>query len=266
MDIKLSWDDWYNLAKKYYRYHGNLLISIKFKTKNGYEYDKDGYALGSWISRQRIAYSNIELEKDKKKQQIAPLTENKIELLESIGMVFNVYEYLWNKMYNLAKKYYEYYGNLSVSRGFKTKNGYEYDEEGYALGNWLKHQHIAYSNIDLEKDKRKQQIAPLTENKIELLESIGVVFTPRRDIQRSIELCELFNIDYKKHSYLVSRISYKELNAKINYLIDNNYPVLETEKPNDMLFMSDINMQAIYGISKEELINNYYKPKKKRRK
>ena len=31
-------------------------------------------------------------------------------------------------MYEYAKKYYEYYGNLEVPSSFKTNNGYEYDE------------------------------------------------------------------------------------------------------------------------------------------
>lgn len=40
-------------------------------------------------------------------------------------------------MYNLACKYYEYYGNLEVPIDFKTDNGYEDNENGkYKLGIW----------------------------------------------------------------------------------------------------------------------------------
>ena len=51
---------------------------------------------------------------------------------------------VWNKKYNLAKMYYEHYGNLEVPVKFKTTNGIDYDEKGIALGTWISTQRHAY--------------------------------------------------------------------------------------------------------------------------
>ena len=50
----------------------------------------------------------------------------------------------WNKKYKLAKAYYEHYENLEVKAKFKTINGYEYDENGINLGDWIYTQRRAY--------------------------------------------------------------------------------------------------------------------------
>lgn len=46
---RLSWDDWYRLAKDFYRSNHHLKIPNHYKTS-------DGYLLGRWIERQRTAY------------------------------------------------------------------------------------------------------------------------------------------------------------------------------------------------------------------
>ena len=256
-----NWNNWYNLAKEYYKHYGNLSVPLTFKTKNGYDYDEEGKNLGYWINNQRKAYDDIDVSKDQRKYNLNPLYQERIELLESIGMIFSNHEFNWNSWYNLAKEYYKHYGNLLVPSTFKTKNGYDYDEEGKKLGNWINNQRKAYENIDVPKDQRKNNAKPLDQRQVELLESIGMIFSIKNNKKQSSELCELFDLDYKKYSYLIRRIPYRELNAKINYLIDNNMRVLCDESPNEIFFMSDINMQTVYGISKKELIEKYYKPK-----
>ena len=73
---KLDWNGMYELAKEFYMKNGSLKISKRFKTVNGYEYDEDGIALGSWIATQRGAY----------KGQKGILTSEQIKMLEDIGM------------------------------------------------------------------------------------------------------------------------------------------------------------------------------------
>ena len=75
----LSFEEWYNLAFSYYRCCHNLEIPRSFKTLNGYEKDGNGYNLGFWISTQRELYKNGKLDEDK------------IRMLEDIGMVWRVY-------------------------------------------------------------------------------------------------------------------------------------------------------------------------------
>ena len=72
----LSWEEYYDLAKKYYKHHGNLEILYYFKTNNGYEYDEDGKInLGYWISNHRQKTSQNSKEG---------------RLLTKIGMVWNI--------------------------------------------------------------------------------------------------------------------------------------------------------------------------------
>ena len=73
----------------------------------------------------------------------------------------------WMERYNLAKAYYEHYGNLEVLQKFKTKNGYDYDENGINLGNWISTQQKAYKGVGTSK---------ITEKQIKLLEDIGMVW------------------------------------------------------------------------------------------
>ena len=158
IDTMDQWLEKYNLAKAYYEHHGNLEIKNEFKTTNGYEEDPDGVALGRWIANQKSAY---------KGQGTSKIAPKQIELLNQIGMRWeNKIERMeWEDWYNLAKAYYNHYGNLDVTKRYKTTNGYEYNENGVALGSWITIQRSAY------KGKGNSKITP---EQIELLEDIGI--------------------------------------------------------------------------------------------
>ncbi len=159
-DNNEEWNKKYELAKVYFEHHGNLEIPYNYKTLNGYEYSESGIALGIWITNQRKAY---------KGQGNHKITENQIQLLEKIGMRFetNYKEEEWNKKYELAKTYFEHHGKLKTPRDYKTLNGYEYTEEGIALGIWLNTQRQAYKGHGNFK---------ITNEQIKLLEKIGMRF------------------------------------------------------------------------------------------
>ena len=155
-NTKESWMYKYSLAKVYFEHHGNLEIPCGYKTLNGYEYTEEGIALGAWLNTQRQTY---------KGQGTFKITENQIKLLEEIGMRFgtNYKEEEWNKKYELAKAYFEYNRNLEIPRDYKTLNGYEYTEEGIALGRWIANQRQTYKGHNTQK---------ITEIQIKLLEKI----------------------------------------------------------------------------------------------
>ena len=156
--LTMTWEDMYALAKTYYEHHGNLNIPYKYKTVNGYEEDKDGVLLGAWIRNQRVAY---------KGQSNFRINGERIQLLEDIGMVWDVIDNDWNTMYTLAKTYYEHYEDLNIPRNYKTVNGYEEDKDGVLLGVWIQNQRQAY------KGKKGYKI---NGERIELLENIGMVW------------------------------------------------------------------------------------------
>ena len=132
------WNEMYNQAKKYYEEHNNLKIPANYETENGIN-------LGLWISRQRKFY---------KKEK---LTDEQIEKLESIKMIWDIYENEWNKMYDLAKEYYEKNNHLNIPRRYIT-------EDGVKLGSWISSQRTLYKSKKLKKDQ------------IEKLESIKIVW------------------------------------------------------------------------------------------
>ena len=230
-----AWNIMYDLAKKYYEHYGNLKIPRSFKTVNGYETDEKGYKLGVWITTQKTNYNK------------SILSEDRIKKLEKIGMMFeNVNDDKWNKMYELAKKYYEHYDNLKIPKMFKTINGYEIDEEGYNLGAWINTQRFSYKK------------GTLFEDRIEKLEKIGMMWNIRKDTDTKRILCDKYGID----SSLVENISYMELFAKINYLLDNNMDIIIDGKLNSIFFMSNENMMMNYGVSLKDMVNIYTKNKK----
>ena len=230
-----AWNIMYDLAKKYYEHYGNLKIPRSFKTVNGYETDEKGYKLGVWITTQKTNYNK------------SILSEDRIKKLEKIGMMFeNVNDDKWNKMYELAKKYYEHYDNLKIPKMFKTINGYEIDEEGYNLGAWINTQRFSYKKGTLSEDKIKK------------LEEIGMMWNIRKDTDTKKVLCDKHGID----SSLVENISYMELFAKINYLLDNNMDIIIDGKLNSIFFMSNENMMMNYGVSLKDMVNIYTKNKK----
>ena len=148
-----QWNNAYELAKKYFEYYGNLMIKQSFRTNNGVEEDPNGYQLGTWISTQRTYFKK------------GKLTDEQLNKLESIGMVWDAsidFNDKWERIYNLAENYYNYYGDLLIPFKFKTSNGIDVDDNGVALGSWISNQRSAF-----KKNK-------LSEERIEKLELIGM--------------------------------------------------------------------------------------------
>ena len=112
--LSASWDTMYEAAKKYFEEHGNLFVPIANKI--------DNLALGYWIDAQRKAMNEA---------VSSLLTEERIQKLNAIGMVWeNKRAYYWDMYYQAAKSYYEANGNLDLSINYKTQYGLE-------LGKWI---------------------------------------------------------------------------------------------------------------------------------
>ena len=137
--IETKWESIYLLAQQYYEDNGHLLIPDQYVTA-------ENIKLGRWISTQRYNY----------KEGI--LSEDKISLLEKIGMIWSVTNYEWAKMYSLAEHYYRDNGNLLIPYVYKTK-------DNASLGAWIGLQRKNY------RDKK------LSDKEIELLSKIGMVWS-----------------------------------------------------------------------------------------
>ncbi len=192
-----NWCQKYELAKKYYEYYGNLEIPVRFKTINGIDYDKNGVALGSWIHVQRQAYKGI---------GTYTIDKERIKLLEEIGINFeqNNNNIRWHQKYELAKKYYERYGNLEISSRFKTLDGIDYDENGIQLGAWI---------TSLRSDRIKKN---LSKEQINLLTNIGMRFECTSRVDSWMKYYNLAKTYYEHYGDLEIPVSFKTIDG-INY-------------------------------------------------
>ena len=105
---------------------------------------------------------------------------------------------IWIEKYNLAKAYFEHYGNLETPTVFKTTNGHEYDENGIALGMWISNQRNAYKGQGTNK---------ITPDQIKLLEEIGIKwFSNTSDDKLQKELITEDNLK-KKQTEIMNRFT-----------------------------------------------------------
>ena len=112
---ELSWERYYEAAKKYYEENGNLLAPYSYVNENGIN-------IGQWLVTQRMA----------KKNGIRKwgFSEERSARLDEIGMVWDVPDYLWEENYEAAVRYHRENGDLDVPAKYV-------DSEGICLGVWL---------------------------------------------------------------------------------------------------------------------------------
>ena len=142
-----NWNTYYCVLKEYYEKYGNVDVPERYETK-------DGIKLGIWLATQRQAY------KGKGKSKI---TEDQIQLLNDLGIKWEVQKEKWNEFYSALKKYYEEHGNINVPRNYIT-------QKGIKLGTWLNTQRRAYNG----KSKCK-----ITEDQIQLLNGLNIEWNSR---------------------------------------------------------------------------------------
>lgn len=142
--LTATWDMYYASAKQYYKENGNLEVPARYITE-------EGYALGSWLNNQKAI---------RKGTIVGKLTEDQIQKLNSIGMIWDSLDYFWEQNFRLAKEYYLTYGNLDIPTNYKSTDGKH-------LGNWiLRQRHLYKSNT-------------LTNEQIKKLDSIGMDWMDR---------------------------------------------------------------------------------------
>lgn len=149
----LQWERTYQKAKTYYEENGDLLVPGSYVTP-------DGVRLGNWIASLRAYKRN-----GNRKAYLYP---ERVKLLDEIGMVWNVPDYLWHRYYSAALGYYHEFGNLEVPKGYIT-------EDGVRLHQWLVNVKEAY--------RHPNKIAyQLTEWQIQQLNELGIEWRTQNEI------------------------------------------------------------------------------------
>ena len=132
--------------------------------------DKNDFALGEWIvyNRQRYLGGN--------------LTQNRIERLEAIGMVWSTSNDLWEQNYAAATQYYLEHGDLEVPIKYETPSG-------FGLGVWLGAQRAAHKAGELPQEQ------------VERLDALGMDWTNRND-RKWMSLYDVAAAYYHEHGSL----------------------------------------------------------------
>ena len=107
-----SWDKYFAAAQEYYNTNGNLRVPI-------YYISESGVRLGEWIRRIRA------LRKNNSNSKL--LDSERIELLDSMGMIWDVPDFVWLQNYNECVEYYKQHGNIDVPKGYVTPSGVKLD-------------------------------------------------------------------------------------------------------------------------------------------
>lgn len=139
-----AWDKALQEARAYYAQHGNLNVKQDTVTPSGFR-------LGAWIGRLRLY----------RKRGIccSYLTEDRIQLLDEMNMIWDAIDYLWQRNYLAAKEYYQTNGHLDVPINYVT-------QDGIKLGSWIGNIRSAYQGINARPKPTPEQICQL--------ESIGM--------------------------------------------------------------------------------------------
>ncbi len=173
----LFWEKAFREAKAYYEKNGNLNVTADETTESG-------FCLGAWISRLRTwRKSGI---------QKKYLSEERIWMLDMIGMIWDVPDYLWEENYEECRKYYREHGNLDIPNAYCS-------EKGVKIGGWLRRQRMIRRGMT--------KGAKLTEEQIARLDKIGMVWKtkPEQKWEKGYEEARAY---YKDHGNLNVRASY----------------------------------------------------------
>ena len=222
----LKWNEYFELAKKYWERYGNLFVLPTSNIDNA-------QALYSWLAKQREAYweGNLSLKK--------------AELLESLNISWLKLNIEWLKMYDYAYKYYIQNGNIRVTYGYSFN---DIDGNPVNLGKWLRTQQYYYRDGNLK---------PL---QIEMLNKIGFILDKRDNKTANIKLFTTHNLIKYVTRELLERYSLLEMNAKINFCKDSQgqYPLVINGKLNPIFTMSSQDIKEnCNGISLEDMIIKY---------
>lgn len=115
-DKFLSWSEWVKLLNRFIEHHRTLDIPTNFKTKDGINFDRDGYDLRKWLNSQKteLGHDNLSYTQELRKQELL-----------NLGVIIEpvVEEYTCDEMLEIAMKYKEEHGNLNVRRTLIVAEG-----------------------------------------------------------------------------------------------------------------------------------------------
>ena len=125
--IQFARDSAFKHLQEYKLQHGHVLVPATYQTP-------DGFKLGNWVSKQRVAKSKGRLSRE----QIARLDE--------YGFVWDAIQFARDSAFKHLQEYKLQHGHVLVPRTYQTPDGFK-------LGNWVSKQRFAKSKGRLSREQ-----------------------------------------------------------------------------------------------------------------
>mmetsp|Transcript_24155 Transcript_24155/g.37265 ORF Transcript_24155/g.37265 Transcript_24155/m.37265 type:complete len:619 (+) Transcript_24155:144-2000(+) len=155
------WDTHFEALLDFRSVHGHCLVRIE-----------DG-ALGDWVSAQRRDFRRIISEPGYSPRILTP---ERLELLRSVGFVFDPVEFRWQQKYKDLLVFKEKFNHTDVPRSYGP------------LGTWVQIQRAEYKLL-IKAESGTGKKSKLTPKRLELLEAVGFIWDSKehqfqKDLQR----------------------------------------------------------------------------------
>ena len=121
--VEPQWLDKYQQLKRYFQQYGDCNVPQKYK---------ENPSLGSWVNTQRQHYKKGELLKEK------------VNLLNQLNFVWDLFEARWCERYQQLKDYYDEHQHSNVPQRYK---------DNPSLGRWVGTQRIAYKEHKMSQER-----------------------------------------------------------------------------------------------------------------
>jgi hypothetical protein len=161
---KKYWDRMFDALTSYKAVHGDTLVPATYP---------DNQQLGNWVDNQRQAYRmRLEAEEFGKKKRDNPDgskynahdADERIDKLNNIDFVWNLYDHSWNARYEELKEYVAEHGNSVVPYNYARNE---------SLGNWVAKQRREFKVRQPGDDSSE---AILYKERIQKLDEIGFIW------------------------------------------------------------------------------------------
>jgi hypothetical protein len=137
------WNKMYKKFQHYVEQHGHARVPFQYS---------ENPSLGRWVDAQRRQYRLL---RDGKK---TILSQERLELLNQLGMIWNIRDYSWEERYEELLEYYYQHGHVNVPLRFRE------------LGNWVYKQRSDF------KARQRGEATQMTTERMVQLSVLGMVW------------------------------------------------------------------------------------------
>ena len=151
------WERMYDAVKSYKEIHGDTLVPATYPINP---------QLGNWVDNQRQAYRmRLQAGESKDDNCDTYISDERIEKLNSIDFVWNLYDHTWNIRYTELKQYVAEHGNSVVPWNYTNNE---------ALGLWVRKQRRNYKVTQMGGVRVNQSFRKNEYRNLMILDSFGI--------------------------------------------------------------------------------------------